>query len=101
MYGWSFHGVLQPAAVRHDTHHEAAAWQIACQNQRVSLAVRALAGLAAASKKEDQYGVVQLSHPSLGTVLQRLLSLLLALQQHLRTGASHGRRHHPSPATGE
>jgi hypothetical protein len=65
--------------------HALAAWHLEAQQQRTSWAVRALAGLAAASLHEDSLGTLLQDDPGLGDVLVALLDLLLALQQYARS----------------
>ena len=58
------------AVVVPDRQQGAAAWQIRTRYQRVAWAVRALTGFAAASREEDRFGVLQLTEPRLGAVVQ-------------------------------
>ena len=59
--------------------------------QRAALGARAASGLAVASLGEDRFGVLQLTHPSLGDVLMCMLTTLAAAQQFARqAGAAAG-----------
>eukprot|EP00884_Botryococcus_braunii_P015231 jgi/Botrbrau1/2391/Bobra.0395s0023.1 len=71
---------------------EEAAWLVAAQYQRIAYSLRALSALTAASRREDHFGVVQLSEPSLATVLGSLTSALLVLQHYLPHSTSISRR---------
>ncbi|GAB4816254.1 hypothetical protein N2152v2_003300 [Parachlorella kessleri] len=66
---------------------------VRCRYQRASLCIRTLAGFAAASLKEDKYGVLQLTHPGLGELLLCLLSALLAAQHFARLLTTLAPRH--------
>lgn len=59
-------------------------WWLASHCHDVRLAVESLAALIAASRREDTYGALRLSQPTLGSVVAALASLQLALQQLLR-----------------
>ena len=55
---------------------------------RLGACLRSLSALAAASRKEDRYGVLLLCDPNLGDVLVALASAVLVLQQYTRTSVS-------------
>jgi hypothetical protein len=76
--------VVPGAGLAAGEKHVLAAWHIEAQQQRSSWAVRALAGLAAASLHEDSLGTLLQDEPGLGDVLVALLDLLLVLQQYAR-----------------
>ena len=92
---------MQQALVMPDRKQDVAAWVIRSRLQNVTHAVNALTGFATASLSEDRYGILQLTDPTLGTVVQAILSLQLVLERHLRSTASTGsRRYGQSPETG-
>ena len=55
---------------------------------RLSACLRSLSALAAASRKEDRYGVLLLCEPGLADVLVTLASAVLALQQYTKVAVS-------------
>lgn len=59
-------------------------WWLGSHSHDVRLAVESLAALVAASRREDTYGALRLTQPSLGSVVAALAALQLALQQLLR-----------------
>lgn len=59
-------------------------WWLLSHSYDVRLAAESLAALVAASRREDVYGALRLTQPSLGSVVAALASLQLALQQLLR-----------------
>lgn len=83
---------MQPALKAADRHQDAAAWAVRDRFQHVAWAVRALAGFSATSLTEDRHGVLQLTEPGLGAAAQAILSLLLALQQHVKAAVTVGGR---------
>ena len=83
---------MQQALVMPDRKQDGAAWVIRTRLHNVSCAVNALTGFATASLKEDCFGILQLTDPTLGTILQAILSLQLVLERHLRSTASTGSR---------
>lgn len=64
-----------------------------CRYQRTVLCARTLTGFAAASLREDKFGVLQLTQPGLGEVLLCLLSALHAVQQLSKVLATLSARH--------
>ena len=56
---------------------------------RLGACLRSLSALAAASRKEDRYGVLLLCEPGLSDVLVTLASAVLALQQYTKSAVSH------------
>ena len=91
-----FGKIVQQALVMPDRKQDGAAWVIRTRLHNVSCAINALTGFATASLKEDRYGILQLTDPSLGTILQAILSLQLVLERHLRSTASTGSRRYAS-----
>ena len=84
-----------------DRKQDGAAWVIRTRLHKVSCAINALTGFATASLEEDRFGILQLTDPTLGTILQAILSLQLVLERHLRSTASTGsRRYASSPGRG-
>jgi hypothetical protein len=68
-----------------------AAWVVRARLHRLSAALRAVSGLAAASRHEDRYGLVLLCEPGLADVTSALLSAVLALQQYSKLTVSQAR----------
>eukprot|EP00241_Pyramimonas_parkeae_P002397 CAMPEP_0114238200 /NCGR_PEP_ID=MMETSP0058-20121206/7798_1 /TAXON_ID=36894 /ORGANISM="Pyramimonas parkeae, CCMP726" /LENGTH=453 /DNA_ID=CAMNT_0001350295 /DNA_START=226 /DNA_END=1587 /DNA_ORIENTATION=- len=58
----------------------AATWHLRKNFQICSWGITGLGSLAAAARKEDVYGVMQLQEPTLGTITSALLSCLLCLR---------------------
>ncbi len=94
MSSYNLSNAVQQALVMPDRKQDVAAWIIRSRFQNVSCAVRALTGFALTSLKEDGFGILQLTDPTLGAVVQAILSLQLVLERHLRSTASTGSRRH-------
>ena len=75
-----------------DRQQDVAAWLIRSRYHKASWSICTLADFATASLEEDRYGILQLTEPGLGTIVQAILSLQLVLQRHLRSTASTGSR---------
>lgn len=78
------HQMHVPTCSLHVFPQDIALWHLQSRYYRVCWCVRSLSGLAAASLKEDTYGVAQLSRPNLGDVVVCLLGVVKVLEQHIK-----------------
>jgi hypothetical protein len=78
------------AAAKAARDADVAEWALRGRFYRAAWCLRALAGLAAASLREDTFGVAQLSSPGLGDAVAGLLAAAGVLQAHVRAAAVRG-----------